>query len=475
MGAVHRANNDEKDHLMLSHVNHLNRRDLIRIGGAGLLGMNLPRLLRAEDVQPSAKTRSVCAKSVIFLFQWGGPSHVDMFDMKPNAPDGYRSLYKQISASVPGMFVCEHLPETAKIMHRVAQIRTVHHTMNNHNSAGYTALTGFEPPIDDQRLRESLDLFPGYGSVVDAVAPNTNGMPTFVSYPYQIADGSTTPGQRASFLGKQHDPLFFRNDPNDPDFRLSQLSLPSDISLARLGDRRALQQVINEQTRTLDQSAAAQGLDAYYDRALEMLNSKKVREAFDLSKEPHDLRAAYGRTTYGQGCLLARRLVESGVKFVTVYFAQSIGGRSRKDGGWDTHGFDNTRMYEILPEWHFPVTDHTLPVLLNDLSDRGLLDETLVIWMGEFGRTPKINANVSRDHWPKCYTVLMAGGGVQGGAVYGASDKYGAVPDRDPVTTGDLAATMYYALGIDHTIEVHDNLNRPLPIAKGRPVTEIFA
>lgn len=460
---------------MSSHVNHLNRRDLIRIGGAGLLGMNLPRLLRAEDVQQSAKIKPTRAKSVIFLFQWGGPSHVDMFDMKPDAPDGYRSLYKQIPSSVPGTFVCEHLPETAKIMHRVAQIRTVHHTMNNHNSAGYTALTGFEPPIDDQRLRESLDLFPGYGSVVDAVAPNTNGMPTFVSYPYQISDGSTTPGQRASFLGKQHDPLFFRNDPNDPDFRLSQLSLPSDISLARLGDRRALQQVINEQTRTLDQSAAAQGLDAYYDRALEMLNSKKVREAFDLSQEPDVLREAYGRTTYGQGCLLSRRLVESGVKFVTVYFAQSIGGRSKKDGGWDTHGFDNTRMYEILPEWHFPVTDHTLPVLLNDLSDRGLLDETLVIWMGEFGRTPKINANISRDHWPKCYTVLMAGGGIQGGAVYGASDKYGAVPDRDPVTTGDLAATMYHALGIDHTIEVHDNLNRPLPIAKGRPVKEIFA
>ena len=217
---------------MLSHINQLHRRDLIRVGGAGLLGMNLPRLLRAEDVQQTAKTKAGRAKSVIFLFQWGGPSHVDTFDMKPDAPDGYRSLYKQIPTSVPGISVCEHLRETAKIMHRVAQIRTVHHTMNNHNSAGYTALTGCEPPIDDQRLRESLDLFPGYGSVVDAVAPNINGMPTFVSYPYQISDGSTTPGQRASFLGKQHDPLFFRNDPNDPDFRLSQLSLPSDISPA---------------------------------------------------------------------------------------------------------------------------------------------------------------------------------------------------------------------------------------------------
>ncbi len=465
---------------LVSSAARLHRRDLLRVGGAGLLGLNLPSLLNAEDLKASSQTvqgrsGSGKAKSVIFLFQWGGPSHVDMFDMKPQAPDGYRSLYKTISSSQPGTFVCEHLPETAKIMHRFAQIRTVHHTMNNHNSAGYTALTGVEPPIDDQRLRESLDLFPGYGSVVDSVAPNTNGMPTFVSYPYQISDGSTTPGQRASFLGKQHDPLFFRNDPNERDFKLPQLSLPSDVSLGRLSDRRQLQEIINQQSRDLDQSAAARGLDAYYERALAMLNSEKVRDAFDLSREPDMIREAYGRTTYGQSCLLARRLVQSGVKFVTVYFAPSIGGRSKTEGGWDTHGFDNTRMYEILPEFHFPITDRTLPTLINDLSDRGLLDETLVIWMGEFGRTPKINANISRDHWPKCYTVLLAGGGIQGGAIYGASDKYGAVPDRDPVTTGDLAATMYHALGIDHNIEVHDNLNRPLPIAKGRPVTEIFS
>jgi len=346
--------------------------------------------------------------------------------------------------------------------------------MNNHNSAGYTALTGYEPPIDDQRLRESLDLFPGYGSVVAATAPGVSDLPTAVSYPYQIADGSTTPGQRASFLGKQHDPLFFQDDPNDPAFRLTQLSLPQGVSLDRLGSRRGLQQLINSQSRQLDRSAVAEGLDAYYQRSLELLNSDRVRRAFDLSSEPEVLREAYGRTTYGQSCLLARRLVEHGVKFVTVYFAPSIGGRSKTDGGWDTHGFDNTRMYEILPEWHLPVTDRTLPTLIRDLSDRGLLEETLVVWMGEFGRTPKINDSISRDHWPKCYTVLMAGGGVRGGAVYGASDRYGAVPDREAVTIGDLAATMYYALGIDYTREVHDNLNRPLPLARGRAVAEIF-
>ena len=459
---------------MLHQLVDCHRRQLLRVGGAGLLGLNHPHLLRAEDSQlkPGGGGK---AKRVIFLFQWGGPSHVDTFDMKPTAPDGYRSLYQPISTSVPGMHVCEHLPGTARMMHRFAQIRTVHHRMNNHNSAGYTALTGVEPPIDDQRLRESLDLFPGYGSVVDAVAPNQNGMPTYVAYPHRIADGSTTPGQRASFLGKRHDPLFFEEDPNAENFQLPQLSLPESLSLDRLNNRRELQQLINRQTERLEQSAVARGLSAFYDRSLEMLASQQIRKAFDLSAEPNTVRDAYGRTTYGQGCLLARRLIEHGVKFVTVYFSRSIGGRSKTDGGWDTHGFDNTRMYEILPEWHLPLTDQTLPTLVNDLSDRGLLEETLVVWMGEFGRTPKINANRSRDHWPKCYTVLLAGGGVTGGAVHGASDKYGAVPDRDPVTIGDLAATLFYSLGIDYNQEVHDNLNRPLPLARGRAVTELFS
>ena len=243
----------------------------------------------------------------------------------------------------------------------------------------------------------------------------------------------------------------------------------------RLQNRRALQKLINKQAAQLDASAAAQGLDAYYERVLGMLNSPQVRAAFDLSDENAVVRDAYGRTTYGQGCLLARRLVESGVKFVTVYFDRSIGGRKKDSGGWDTHGFDNTRMFEILPAWHLPQTDHTLPTLIQDLETRGLLDETLVVWMGEFGRTPKINKNISRDHWPGCYTVLMAGGGVRGGAVYGASDKYGARPDRDPVTTGDLAATLYELLGIDPQTEIHDNLNRPFPIANGQPVRQIFA
>lgn len=451
---------------------YLSRRTIVRAGGLGLLGLNLPGLLRAEaERKPSLKVR---AKSVIFLFQWGGPSHVDMFDMKPKAPDGIRGPYKPIASSCPQIQVCEKLPETAKRMDKVTLIRSVTHKMNNHNSAGYYALSGHAPPTDDQRLRDSLDLYPAYGSVVDKLAPNTNGMPTFVAYPYTIRDGSITPGQHASFLGKAHDPLYFSEDPSAANFKLPELSLPAGLSLDRLARRREMQKLVDRQAKLLEYSAEARGFDDYYERAISMLTSDRVRQAFDLSAEPAAVRDRYGRTTYGQGCLLARRLVESGVKFTTVYFSDTIGGRSMTEGGWDTHGFDNTRMFPIVEAYHFPRHEETLPTLLDDLEERGLLDDTLVVWMGEFGRTPKINGNVSRDHWPHCYTVLLAGGGVKRGYVYGASDSNGMYVDEHPVTPEDLAATIYYLLGIDPASEIRDRNDRPLAIA-GNPVLDVVA
>ncbi len=457
------------------HDTGLFRRDLLKVGGAGFLGLTMPKLLAASNGGQPDSSRSARAKSVIFLFQFGGPSHIDLFDMKPHAPDGIRSKFSTIQTSVPGLITCENLPETAKVMDRVALIRSVHHTMKNHNSAGYHALTGVAPPLDDQRLRQLPDLYPAFGSVVDQVAPTSQGMPTFVSYPYVIADGSTTPGQNASFLGKKHDPLLITEDPNDPNFKLPELSLPSNLSYDRLTSRREIQHLLNRQSQLWESSAEARGMDDYYEKTLSMLTSTRVQEAFDLTKESDQTRERYGRTTYGQGCLLARRLVEAGVKFVNVYFSKGIGGQSTTSGGWDTHGFNNTRMYKILPKFHLPITDQTLPALLLDLEERGLLDETLVVWMGEFGRSPKINQNISRDHWPFCYTVLMAGGGVRGGAIHGASDKRGAYPDRDPVTPGDVAATMYALLGIEPETQVYDRLDRPLPIAQGTPIESIFA
>jgi hypothetical protein len=448
------------------------RRAALKIGGLGMLGLTLPRLLQGAEKPSKAAVR---AKSVIFLFQWGGPSHIDMFDRKPNAPDGVRSPLGEIPTALPGLAVCEQLPETAKRMDKVTLVRSVTHTMKNHNSAGYYAITGREPPSDDQRLRDSPDLYPAFGSVVDRLAPSQNGMPTFVAYPHVIRDGSITPGQHASFLGKKHDPLFFREDPNDSDFRLPELSLPDGLSLDRLHSRRAMQEVIDRQARLLDYSAEAAGFDDYYERALGMLTSDKVRRAFDLSAEPPEVRDRYGRTTYGQSCLLARRLVESGVKFVTAYFSDTIGGRSTTSGGWDTHGFDDTRMFPIVKEYHLPITEQTLPTLLDDLDERGLLDETLVVWMGEFGRTPKINKNESRDHWPQCYTVLLAGGGVKRGFIYGSSDAQAMYPDEHPVRPDDLSATIYYLLGIDPQTEVYDRNNRPLVISHGKPIWDVMA
>ena len=483
----------------MNRFSALSRRSALQIGGLGLLGLSVPRMLRAseQEVQhPPAK-----AKSVIFLYQFGGPSHVDTFDLKLDAPDGVRTRFESIATTLPGLRVCEHLPETAKVMDKVTLIHSVTHSMKNHNSASYYALTGHAPPLDDIRLRDSDDLFPAYGSVVSRFHPGERGtsvprfgeadhgrgrrefddsrsradLPSFAAFPHVIRDGSVTPGQRATFLGKSYDPLLITEDPNDDHFQLPEFSLPDGVSADRLASRREMQRLVNRQTALLEYSAEARGLDAYYERALTMLTSPRVRRAFDLSSEPADVRDRYGRSTYGQSCLLARRLVEAGVSFVNVYFSSSIGGRSKTSGGWDTHGFDNTRAYEILPVWQLPQTDHTLPVLLNDLDQRGLLDETLVVWMGEFGRTPKINDNVSRDHWPQCYTALLAGGGVKRGCRYGESDRHGAYPASDAVKPDDLAATMFHLLGINPHTMMRDALDRPLPLAGGEPISGVIA
>lgn len=450
---------------------HVGRRDLLKIGSLGLLGLSLPSLLRAEGVG----ARKARAKSVILLHQYGGPSQTDTFDMKPEAPAEIRGEYKTVPTNAPGLYICDQLPAMTGVANKITVVRSVYHTMKNHNSAGYYSLTGHAPPLDDQRLRDSPDLLPAYGSVVDRLAPAPKGLPTFVSYPHVMRDGSITPGQHASFLGKAHNPLFFTQDPNSDDFGLPELSLPGSLTPGRLEDRRQVLKLLDSQTELLEKSAIARGIDASYDKALTMLTSPRLKKAFDLSAEPAPVRERYGRTTYGQGCLLARRLVEVGVRFVNVYFAASIGGQSTVSGGWDTHGFNSKPMYPVLTNYLLPMTNQTLPTLLEDLDDRGLLDTTLVIWMGEFGRSPRINNIAGRDHWPKCYTILLAGGGVKRGFVYGSSDRTGAYPATDAVRPDDLAATIYTLLGIDPQSEVRDALNRPLQIATGNPIVGILS
>jgi len=454
------------------HSGLLARRDVLRAGGLGLFGLSTARLEAAREFQSQP---APTARAVIFLYQFGGPSHGDTLDMKPLAPDGVRSHFPAIATSCPDIRACDQLPELAKVMNKVTLVRTVHHHMKNHNSASYFALTGVAPTIDDIRLKDTDELHPAYGSIVQKLVPAGTGMPGFVALPHVIRDGSITPGQRATFLGKAQDPLLITQDPASPEFHLPELTLPDHLTADRMQSRRSMQELLNRQSSLMDDSAAVLGFDAQYQRAMAMLNTPHVRNAFDLSQEPESLRRKYGMTTYGQSCLLARRLVEGGVKFINVYFSDTIGGRYAGKGGWDTHGFDNTRMYPVLKNWQLPLTDQTLPTLLTDLDERGLLDETLVVWMGEFGRTPRINANVSRDHWPHCFTALLAGGGTKRGFVYGESDRSGAYPARDPVHIGDLAATIYRAVGIDAATEIHDATGRPFRVATGNPVLDVFA
>jgi len=449
------------------------RRKLLQLGALGLSSLGAAEIAGAE--RTAGSRRRARAKSVIFLHQFGGPSHVDTFDMKPLAPAEIRGQYRPIRSSAAGIQVCEHLPRTARVMNKVTLIRSVRHEMKNHNSAGYYSLTGMAPPTDDQRLRDSRELFPAFGSVVDRFAPGSPGTPTFVSYPHTIADGSITPGQHASFLGQTYDPFFINQDPNSDDFRLPELSLPANLNPQRLENRRQVMNLIDRASNIMEISARARGIDAHFQRALSMLTAPDFRRAFDLTQESTQLREAYGRTTYGQGCLLARRLVEAGVKFVTVYFAATIGGQSFVQGGWDTHGFNNNPMYPVLNRYLIPITDQTLPTLLEDLDNRGMLEDTLVVWMGEFGRSPRINSIAGRDHWPQCYTVLLAGGGVKRGFVYGSSDRQGAYPATHAVRPEDIAATIYHALGIDPHSEVRDALNRPLAISAGTPISDVLA
>jgi hypothetical protein len=431
------------------------------MGAVGLTGLTLPNILRAEK---ATKPHKATAKSVIMLFQFGGPSQLDTFDPKPNAPSGIRGEFKTIPSKTPGLLVTEHLPRLAECSGLYSVVRSVRHTRSAHNSGAYYSLTGREPLIDIVTANASATDFPHPGSIVDYLGGGERTVPPFVALPTMIADGPfRTPGEFAGLLGKSHDPLWVLKDPNARDFKVTELAPPSGVDVGRIGDRKAIQAGLAGLSDLAERSEEIKGMRDYQARALDLLTSTRTQKAFAIHEESAKVRERYGRYTYGQSVLLARRLVEAGVRFVTVYYSAGI-------GGWDTH----KEHFSTLKDSRLPHTDRTLSALLEDLKDRGLLDETLVYWTGDFGRTPRINRDAGRDHWPKCQSVVMAGGGIRGGRTFGASDPTGAFPKDDPVRPDDITATVFHALGFDPRTEIRDQLGRPMPISAGEPITPLF-
>jgi hypothetical protein len=445
-----------------SMTRELTRRGLLQVGGLGLLGLSLPRLLRADSRRSNHDAPR--ADSCILVFLNGGPSHLDMWDLKPAAPAEIRGEFKPIATSLTGVQFGEHLPKLAQHMHRCALVRSVHHSVNNsHAAAVYVGLTGHDrgelgggaKPTDH----------PAVGSVVGLQRPPEAAVPPFVSMPYITQEGAGGPPQPGFFgglLGRSRDPLFVLRDPNAPNFAMPELGLRPDVNLNRLDERRRLLDRLVKSDRLGD---SAHEVDAFRARAFDLLASPAAQKAFQLDREPLTLRDAYGRNIYGQSVLLARRLIEAGTRVACISWAPDA------NATWDTHGQNFTKLKGSL----LPQLDAAVSTLLQDLSDRGMLGRTLVAVMGEFGRTPKVNAGAGRDHWNFCYSLLLAGGGIKAGYVHGASDRIGARPSLNPVTPADVIATIYTCLGVSPEIEMRDRLERPFGLVPwGAAIAEIL-
>jgi hypothetical protein len=455
------------------------RREWLRIGGLSALGLGLPDLLRTRALQAASPHGSPItpvparAKSCIVLFLFGAPAHQDTWDMKPDAPSELRGEFKPISSSVPGTMLGEHMPRLASMADRYAIVRSMSHPDNIHTVAMHYMLTGTRHAAPSTNPRNSPADFPTFGAVMNYLHANRGprvlnstddgGLPRGISLnapANQVSAGNHIfPGFFAGFLGSAYDPLFVSQDASAPDFQ----AIPACDEPSRLGDRRTLLGEVDRQADQLARVADVRSVDRFYERAFSILTAAATRQACDLTRESPQLRDRYGMNSFGQGCLLARRLVEAGVPLITVNWA-------RDDAFWDTHK-DN---FKDLKSKLLPPFDLGFSALLEDLAQRGLLDETLVVCLAEFGRTPKINSAAGRDHWAPCFSVVLAGAGVRGGLVYGASDRIAAYPTDSPVSPADLAATIYSSLGVDPSMEIRDRTGRPYTLAAGRPIGQLF-
>lgn len=445
----------------------LSRRQLLRVGSLGLMGVTLPRLLAADERRPTDGPQPK-ADACIVIFLNGGPSHLDMWDMKPDAPEGIRGEFKPIATSVPGMQVSEHLPRLATAMHHFSVVRSMHHSVNNaHALAVYTSLTGHDRGDMNRIVGAGGVDYPSIGSTLAALRPPDAATVANVTLPYITKEGAGGPPQPGFFgglLGNSYDPLFVLNDPNAANFSVPELTLASEVPVERLSGRRQLRGTLSDVSR---EGASIAAMDHFQQRAFDLLTSPATQRAFRIAEEPDPIRERYGRNIYGQSVLLARRLIEAGTRVVTISWAPDA------NATWDTHGGNFTKLKSTL----LPQFDAACTSLVEDLRDRRLLDRTLIAVLGDFGRTPKVNANQGgRDHWNYCYSLMLGGGGIRGGFVHGASDRSGAFPARDALVPGDIIATIYHQLGIAADRWIYDSLRRPHRlVAAGNVVGELLA
>ncbi len=453
----------------------LTRRQWLSAGTIGALGLSLPQWwsarARAESGQEGSADNSFGrAKACIQIFLWGGPGAQETWDLKPHAPDGTRGDFKPIATNVPGFQICEHLPRLAKRADKYSIIRSLSHTGVNHGTSSYHMLTGHIHVTPGTLRHPTRHDVPNLGASAARFLQHEAHLPAHVHLPSIVNDGDglPVPGQGAGFLGSAHEPFQVLGDMTDKQFRVTGLALAEGVGRERLQGRLGLQEAIELQSRHLLDAPSGQAVDSSFRRAVELLQSTKTEAAFDLAAEPQALRDTYGWHHFAQALLLARRLVEGGVPFVTVYWNTP---RNTDDQSWDTHTNQHVRMKDHL----LPPFDQAMSAFLDDMGQRGLLDETLVTWYGEFGRTPVINRAGGRDHWGFCQSIGLTGAGVVPGVVYGASTKDGGYPERDAVSPDDLAATIFHCLGIDHKTHMHDLQNRPMPLSYGEAVKAIVA
>jgi hypothetical protein len=452
----------------------VSRREWMRVGSLSLGGLALPQLLERRAMG-AATAKAAKAKSVIVLFHGGGQPQHETWDPKPEASAEIRGAFGSINTKTPGLRVGELMPKLATLTDKLAVIRSVQTRDNSHSSSGYQMLTGVPHlPLGVENAKPGRpNDAPPLNAIVTALREPRGGLPSSIVFPRRLANFEGLypwPGTDSGTLGPKHDPWLLHCDPSEKNFTPPGCALPDDLPALRMDSRLSLLQQINLERERIERTADVANYDRYKQQTIDLIAGNGARIAFDLAKEPDTMRDRYGRTKYGQSVLLARRLVEAGVSLVQVNFASDDLKRPNR-GGWDTHEKHN----ESLKGWLMPGFDQGFSALLEDLDARGLLDETLVCSVSEFGHTPKFNAKAGRDHWGKVFSIALAGGGVRGGVVHGRTDKHAAEPDGDVITPADYLATVFHLMGYEPETMIKDMQGRPIPISRGRVVRQVLA